>query len=69
MAAAFNARFEAVDGEGNVGRLTASVNVSQYNPVEIMQIAQDIVAVDSCPLPSPDPVWIDVGNWVSGMGD
>ena len=69
LAAAFNARFEAVDGEGNVGRLTASVNVSQYNPVEIMQIAQDIVAVDSCPLPSPDPVWIDVGNWVSGMGD
>ena len=53
LAAAFNARFEAVDGEGNVGRLTASVNISQYNPIEIMPIGQDIVAVDSCPLPSP----------------
>ena len=69
FAAAFSIRFEAEDRAGNVGRLTVSVSVSQYNPVEIMQIAQEIVAVDSCPLPSPDPVWIDVGNWVSGMGN
>lgn len=69
LAAAFNVRFEVVDREGNVGRLTASVDVTQFKPAEIMQIEQNIVAVDSCPLPSPDPVWIDVGNWVGGTGN
>ena len=69
MAAAFNVRFEVVDKAGNVGMLTAGVDVTQFKPAEIMQIGQNIVAVDSCPLPSPDPVWIDVGNWVGGTGN
>ena len=45
-AATFSLRFEVVDGEGNVGELTVGVNVKPYNSVEIMQIGQDIVAVD-----------------------